>query len=146
MLKADRLITHVHRWLYRASGGRLGSRLAGIDHLLLTTMGRKSGLARQQPLAFFEDGERLLVIASNGGNDRPPAWYLNLCAEPEVEVQIGSREESRTARTASPEERARLWPGLVEKNPFYGRYQERTERVIPVVILERDEGRRAAQP
>lgn len=132
----NKLITKVHRWLYRRSRGRLGGRLAGIEHLLLTTTGRKSGLPRQQPLACFEDGGSLLVVASNGGSDKAPAWYANLCAEPEVEIQRGQRREKRVARTATPEERARLWPGLVEQNSFYGAYEKRTDRVIPVVILE----------
>jgi deazaflavin-dependent oxidoreductase (nitroreductase family) len=145
MSTLNRLITTVHRWLYRQSGGRIGSRLAGIDHLLLTTTGKKSGLPRQQPLACFEDSERLLIVASNGGSDRAPAWYGNLCATPEVEVQRGRTRERRVARTANPEERARLWPGLVEQNSFYGTYEKRTSREIPVVILEPVPGRQASR-
>ena len=128
-----------HRFVLRVSGGRLGSRLAGIEHLLLTTTGRRTGLPREHPLACFEHGGDLLVVASKGGSDQHPAWYHNLVAEPRVQVERRGRREQRLARTASAEERQALWPELVRQNRMYGTYERRTDREIPVVILEQAE-------
>lgn len=125
----------VHRALYRASGGRLGARLAGLDMLLLTTTGRKSGEPRTQPLACFADGDDWVVVASNNGQDRHPAWFLNLEACPDARIQIGREERAVRAHVAEGEERERLWPWLKDRNPFYGRYEQKTERRIPVVVL-----------
>ena len=127
--------THVK--IYKATGGRLGAKLAGIEHLLLTTTGRKSGAHREQPLACFRDEEDLLIVASNGGAEHPPAWYLNLSAQPNVEVQLAGVREPRTARTAQADERARLWPDLLKQNPAFRHYEKKTSREIPVVILEK---------
>jgi deazaflavin-dependent oxidoreductase (nitroreductase family) len=146
---AQRLFIAAHRALYRASGGRIGAKLGSLDHLLLTTTGRRSGLPRQHPLACFRDGDDWIVVASKGGADDQPAWYLNLQAKPEVQIQQGSRRERRRARTADPAERARLWPDLVRLNPAFESYAKRTAREIPVVILESiascGEGTRSAQ-
>ena len=125
-----------HRFAFRVSGGKIGSRLAGIQHLLLTTTGRKSGLDREQPLACFEHDGKLLVVASRGGSDHHPAWYLNLVAEPNVEIHHRGQKEPRIARTASAAERASLWPELVRQNRMYGVYAGKTSREIPVVVLE----------
>jgi F420H(2)-dependent quinone reductase len=124
--------------VYRATGGRLGSKfMGGEDLLLLTTRGRKSGLPRTAPLIYLPDGDRLVVVASKGGWPEHPLWYDNLVAEPEVEVQVGGSTERRKARTAEGDERARLWASLVALYPPYEEYQSVTARQIPVVVLER---------
>ena len=128
-------VGRIHRAVYRATGGRLGARLAGLDMLLLTTRGRRSGQLRTQPLACFRDGDRFVVVASNGGQDRHPAWFLNLEACADARIRIGRRELAVRAEAAAGEERERLWPWLQQRNPPYARYARRTERRIPVVIL-----------
>lgn len=130
------LFVKTHISLYRLTGGRVGAKLAGLDHLLLTTTGRKSGKRRTIPIACKRQHNTLLVVASNNGQDRHPAWYLNLQANPEVEVQWGPEKRATRARTATPEERATLWPGLTTYNPMFARYEKRTSREIPVVILD----------
>jgi deazaflavin-dependent oxidoreductase (nitroreductase family) len=103
--------------------------------LLLTTTGRRSGKARTTPLTFFRDGADLVVIASNGGADRPPDWWLNLQQTPRAVVQIGTDRLVVTARAASEQERERLWVVITATYAGYARYQERTTRRIPVVLL-----------
>lgn len=103
--------------------------------LLLTTTGRRTGKARTTPLTFFRDGGNLVVIASNGGADRAPDWSLNLQRDPRAVVQIGTDQLNVEARTASPEERARLWVGIIAAYPGYAAYQRKTTRRIPVLIL-----------
>ena len=125
-----------HKFVFRATGGAIGSRLAGIQHLLLTTTGRRTGLPREHPLACFEQDGKLLIVASKGGADEHPAWYLNLVDEPRVEVHHRGERARRLARTALPEERAALWPELVRQNRMYGTYERRTTREIPVVVLD----------
>ena len=112
--------------------------------LLLTTTGRRSGKARTTPLTFFRDGADLVVIASNGGADRPPDWSLNLRQNPRAFVEIGGDELTVQARTASTEDRERLWVGITATYSGYARYQEKTARQIPVLILtlEREPDRR----
>jgi deazaflavin-dependent oxidoreductase (nitroreductase family) len=104
--------------------------------LLLTTTGRRSGRARTTPLTYFEDGDALVIVASNGGEDSPPAWWLNLTAHPEATIVIGARSRSVTARAATDEERERLWPIITATHPGYAAYAQRTVRPIPVVLLE----------
>jgi deazaflavin-dependent oxidoreductase (nitroreductase family) len=104
--------------------------------LLLTTTGRRSGNPYTAPLYFADDVGRFIVIASKGGSDRDPQWYLNLVANPEVGVQIRDEVFRATARTADADEKARLWPLLADQMPFYNAYQERAQRDIPLVILE----------
>jgi deazaflavin-dependent oxidoreductase (nitroreductase family) len=106
--------------------------------LLLTTMGRRSGKARATPLTFFRDGANLVVIASNGGADRPPDWSLNLQQNPRAVVKIGTDELTVEARPASPEERERLWVEITTTYSGYARYQQKTARQIPVLILKPD--------
>lgn len=130
------LITHVHRWLYTASDGRLGGAALGFRFLLLETVGRRTGALRKTPLLYLEDGGRFVVIGSNAGDDRTPAWWLNLQARPEAAVRVGRRRARVTARAASAEERAELWPRLVAAYRWYDVYQHRTAREIPVVVLE----------
>jgi deazaflavin-dependent oxidoreductase (nitroreductase family) len=130
------LITAVHRFLYRASGGRVGARAGRLTFLLLEHTGRRSGRRYLAPLLYVEDGERLVVVGSNAGDDRDPAWWQNLKARPEASVQVGARRLAVRARAAVGEERARIWRRLLEGWPQYARYQERTAREIPIVVLE----------
>ena len=130
-----RLMGRTHLVVRRLSGGRLLGRVAGMPVLLLTTTGRRSGRPRTTPLTFFRDGADLVVIASNGGEDRAPGWSLNLRANPRAVVELAGERLSVTARTASTEERDRLWAEITATYAGYARYQERTERRIPVLLL-----------
>jgi deazaflavin-dependent oxidoreductase (nitroreductase family) len=139
------LVSRVHGFLYRASDGRVGERLGrGRRMLLLATRGRRSGRERETPLLYVRDGERFVVVGSNAGDDRHPAWWLNLRSHPEARVRVGRERFAVRARAADPPERERLWERLVEAYPPYQDYRRRTRREIPVVILERvGEGSRA---
>ena len=129
-------MSRVNAWVYRATGGRIGGTwLRGAPVFLLTTIGRKSGRALTIPLLYLRDGDRFVVVASKGGMDHHPLWYLNLEAHPDVEVELAGTVTKVRARTATPDERAALWPRLIAMYRDYADYQERTERVIPVVIL-----------
>lgn len=124
-------------WLYRATGGRVGGRFpGGAPVLLLTSVGRRSGLERTVPLLYLEDGDRLVVVASQGGMPTHPDWYHNVVAHPRVEVEVGRRVREMVARVADEAERAELWPRLVAVYRGYDDYQARTERRIPVVVLD----------
>ncbi|GLZ34405.1 nitroreductase [Lentzea sp. NBRC 105346] len=109
----------------------------GVTTLLLTTKGRRSGEPRRTALIYQPDGDRHVIVASNGGSNGHPNWYLNLRDNPEVEVQVGAERFRAHARTAKGEERARLWDLMNEIWPDYTNYQQRTDREIPVVVLER---------
>jgi deazaflavin-dependent oxidoreductase (nitroreductase family) len=122
-------------WLYKKSGGRLGATMQGAPILLLTTRGRKTGKQRVTPLIYLKDDSSYALVASKGGWPEDPLWYKNLKAEPSVQVQIGPEVRAMRARTASPEERARLWPKLVAIYKGYADYQSWSDRQIPVVIL-----------
>jgi F420H(2)-dependent quinone reductase len=126
-----------HRAVYRLTRGRLLNRVAGMPVLLLTTTGRRSGRARTTPLTYFETRDELVVVASNGGEDRPPAWWLNLREQPQATITIGTRSHAVTARTATGEEHERLWPMITTAYPGYAAYARRTTRPIPVVVLAR---------
>ena len=127
-----------HMLIYRASGGRVGQHVPGAPPmLLLDHVGAKSGRKRTSPLGYFTDGDDPVIVASKGGHPRHPGWYHNLMANPDTTIQVGSERRPVHAHTATPEERARLWPKAVEAYRGYGGYQERTDRVIPLVILER---------
>lgn len=127
---------HVRR--YRESGGADGHvGAAGLKHLLLTTTGRHSGEQRTTPLIYGQDGDRYVIVASVGGADRHPAWYLNLVADPKVEVQVGADRFTANARPAGAAERPALWKLMAGLFPNYDQYQSLTKREIPVVILER---------
>jgi deazaflavin-dependent oxidoreductase (nitroreductase family) len=128
-------VGRLHTHLYRLTGGTIGHSAGNIKNLLLTTTGRKTGVSRTVPLAYMRDGERYVIVASNGGSDRPPSWWLNLKEKPHAQVQVGSETVDVIAARADAQERARLWPLLKEMNPFYGRYERITSREIPVVIL-----------
>lgn len=131
-----RVTGRLHTVLYRMTGGRVGHAAGGITNLLLTTTGRKSGAPRTVPLAYIDDGGRFVVVASNGGSDRAPAWWANLRHHPEATVEIGSKVVPVVARETTDDERSVLWPRLKQVNPFYGQYEQITARRIPVVVLE----------
>jgi deazaflavin-dependent oxidoreductase (nitroreductase family) len=134
--RALAVITAVHRRVYRWTGGFVGGNAGGMPTLLLTTTGRKTGQPRTVPLPYFEHDGGLAVVASFAGNPKNPAWYENLVADPDVEVQLQRRRFRATATTASAEQRPALWAGIVARAPMYGEYQRMTERQIPVVLLE----------
>jgi len=130
---------HVHR--YRETGGEVGHRWKrGSKILLLTTKGRKSGKPRTKPLIYEEGGDRYVIVASNGGALAHPDWYSNLQEDPNVEVQVLNEVFPALARTAEGEERERLWQLVNRQWPDYDSYQTKTEREIPVVVLERASG------
>jgi deazaflavin-dependent oxidoreductase (nitroreductase family) len=127
----------VHRAVLRLTGGRVGGTVAGMPVVQLRTTGRTSGRPRWTTLtAPIADDSRVVLVASKGGADRDPDWYRNLVARPEVEVTIAGRRRLMRARTASPQEKAELWPRVLAANPGYGGYQRRTEREIPLIICE----------
>lgn len=126
-----------HMDKYIASNGEDGHIWNGVPTLLLTTTGRKSGEPLQLPLIYGEDGGNLLVVASKGGTPDHPAWYKNLVANPEVQVQLKAAKFTARARTATADERPRLWELMAKIFPNYNDYQAKTERQIPVVVLER---------
>jgi F420H(2)-dependent quinone reductase len=132
-----RILGGVHRRVYRLTGGKLGGRLGNMPVLLLTTIGRKSGRPRTQPLTYTQSGDGYAVIASKGGAPQHPLWYLNLRANPLAEVTVGRETRKVRARDAHGEERERLWRALADLYPGYDRYAEKTSRQIPVVVLER---------
>jgi deazaflavin-dependent oxidoreductase (nitroreductase family) len=131
----SKTFAEAHVWLYRMSGGTLGSRLSGAPVMLLTTRGRKSGEPRTTPLLYLRDGDKVITVASKGGYPTHPGWYLNLQANPDVEVQIGPERRKMHAETASPQHKAGYWQRLIALYPGYQAYQDRTTREIPVVIL-----------
>jgi deazaflavin-dependent oxidoreductase (nitroreductase family) len=126
---------HVDR--YQETDGEEGYEWNDTTVLLLTTTGRKSGEQRTTPLIYREHGDAYLVVASKGGADEPPAWYLNLEADPSVQVQVKGDKFSARARTASADEKPDMWKSMTSTWPQYDEYQESTEREIPVVVLER---------
>jgi deazaflavin-dependent oxidoreductase (nitroreductase family) len=120
---------------YLASGGKRGHRWRGVDTLLLTTTGRRSGQKRRTALIYRQEGDDYLVVASYGGRPKHPDWYQNLLASPKVEVQVKDEVFTAEARPADEQERARLWPLMTAIWPDYDTYQTKTDRQIPVVIL-----------
>ena len=128
-------IGRIHTWLYVCTAGVVGSRVDGLDILLLTTTGRKTGRKRRVPLPYIRDGERYVVIGSFGGNAKNPAWVGNLLEHPDVRVQLGAKRWSARAYVARDAERERLWSALTHEFPRYANYQTRTERQIPLVVL-----------
>lgn len=125
-----------HRWGYRASDGGLGGRIVGMPVLLLTTTGRRSGRPRTTALTYLPDGRNLVIIASNGGAQQHPAWFLNLRAHPQAAVQVGKDRIAVRAHETAGEERDRLWIRAVRAYGGYAVYQSRTARTIPVIVLE----------
>jgi deazaflavin-dependent oxidoreductase (nitroreductase family) len=134
-----KLFVKGHIWLYKATGGKRGASLGGMPVLLLTARGRKSGAARTVPVVAFADGGQTYVIASMGGQPQHPAWFFNLEANPDVDVQFGTERWRAHAEILPPEQRAEIWPRITARYPNFAEYQTKTSRVIPVVRLPRRE-------
>lgn len=134
---AAKVVTGFHRVVFRATKGRVAGRMFSMPVVLLTTTGRKSGRRRETMLTspVQEDG-RVVLVASYGGDARHPTWFLNLRDDPDVEIVMAGERRRMKARVADPEEKSRLWNQIVERYRGYGQYQKRTDRDIPVVILE----------
>lgn len=132
-----RLISGTHEQLFKATSGLIGGNVAGMPALILATTGRKSGKVRRTMLTTpVQDGDAIVLVASYGGDKRHPAWFLNLRENPAVEVTMRGGTRPMKARIASAEEKAELWPRVTEKYRGYAAYQQRTDRDIPLVILE----------
>jgi deazaflavin-dependent oxidoreductase (nitroreductase family) len=141
--KIIKAMSATHARMYRATGGqlgknwRIGSALRqSVPVCLVTTIGRKSGRPRTVPLVYLDDGDRIIVVASQGGLPSNPQWYGNLQANPQVQVRIGRRTRQMSARVANADERCTLWPRLVDMYADFASYASWTEREIPVVICE----------
>lgn len=132
-----RTMSRVHRAIVHLTGGQVLGSAFGMPVVELHTVGRKSGRPRSTMLtAPVIDGDRVVLVASKGGDDRDPDWYRNLLADPDIELTLAGRRRPMRARRASPEEKAELWPQVVAAYQGYGSYQGRTERDIPLVICE----------
>jgi deazaflavin-dependent oxidoreductase (nitroreductase family) len=129
-------MSRVNTWMYRVSRGKWGGTFQKRPVALLTTTGRKTGQPRVSPLLYLREGDRVILVASQGGRDKHPLWYLNLKANPKVSVQIKDEVLQLQARDATPEEREQYWPKLVAMYPSFDDYQSWTDRVIPVVICD----------
>ena len=132
----EKTFTEIHKGIYTLSGGRLMSSFDKMSVLMLTTTGRKSGKARTTPLLYLDQDGSYVVVGSAAGRGRHPAWYLNLAAAPEAQVRVGTQTTSVQARIAEGEERDRLFAAFAETAKRYADYQAKTERRIPVVVLE----------
>ena len=131
-------VLRLHEQLYKRTDGRVGHRMIGVPTLLLRTTGRRSGATRTNGLVYARDGEDYLVVASNGGADRPPAWLHNIRAKPDVEIQIARERRNATAMVVEPSDPDydRLWKIVNDKNhDRYNAYQKQTARPIPVIVL-----------
>jgi deazaflavin-dependent oxidoreductase (nitroreductase family) len=132
-----RVVNRFHRAVLALTGSRVLGTVAGMPVVKLRTTGRTSGQPRRTILtAPVADAGRVVLVASKGGDDRDPDWYRNLAADPDVDVTIAGRTRPMRARTASPEEKAELWPRILAAHPGYGGYQDKTRREIPVIICE----------
>ncbi len=138
--RAWEVMWRAHRAVLRATGGRVGGRVRGLPVLLLTTTGRRSGEPRSVALSYLDHGDGYAVVASNAGDDRPPAWWLNLEADPAATVEIRGARRAVRARRADGAEHDELWGRVVAANADFAAYRDRTERVIPVVVLEPQDG------
>ena len=138
MTDAGNLFGDEHVRRYRETGGEVGHEWKkGSKILLLTTKGRTSGELRTSPLIYEADGDRYVIVASKGGAAEDPGWYRNLAKEPDVELQVRDEVFPARTRTAEGEERDRLWKLAAQQWPDYDEYAKRTDRQIPVVVLER---------
>ena len=131
----SRLLGNTHRWLYRLTGGAIGSRFRGGQVLLLTTLGRKSGRPHTWPLIYFQDGLTWVIVGSNSGLDQHPAWLLNLRHHAQAQIEIGRQRLSVNAREVEGAEWDRLWQLVIRSAPFYDGYRQSTRRHIPLMIL-----------
>jgi len=132
---AQKLVTKLHTAVYRITGGRVGGRMVNSPVLLLLTTGRKTGKRRSTPLLYLQDGDDYAIVASNGGTPKHPVWWLNLQADPLAVAEIGGKKIRVRTEEAEGEEKQRLWERLVGMYPQYDKYQRRTDREIPVVLL-----------
>ncbi|NHZ70707.1 MAG: nitroreductase family deazaflavin-dependent oxidoreductase [Proteobacteria bacterium] len=123
-----KVLSRLHRVVYRATGGRIGRRLVNNDMLLLTTQGERSGKSHTVPLLYLQEGDRFVVIASYGGRPADPQWYRNLIAHPEASIQVNTSTNDVAARTMSEDERSLWWPRIVSAYADYAVYQSRTDR------------------
>ena len=130
-----RLIGRLHAWLWKLTGGKLGNAFGRAPFMMLTTRGRITGRERTTPVLYLQDGADLIVVASFGGNDMYPAWFLNLERCPEAEVIIKGQRRRFLATRVSPEEKGLIWPRLIEMYPNFAIYQQRTRREIPLLRL-----------
>lgn len=130
-----KVILSLFNRLYKMSNGKIMGRIAGLNILLLTTTGRKSGKQRTTPLGYFEHDDGYVITASNAGADKHPGWFLNLRDKPQVQIQIKDKEMRATAQVVEPGLRKELWARLVSLSPQYGGYATSTKRVIPMVLL-----------
>jgi len=133
--KLVNLLPRANVIVYRLSNGRFGGKVQDLPVLILHTVGRKSGKARQSPLLYIQAGDDYMVVGSRGGSDAPPAWWLNLQATPEATIEIQGSTRRVTARKATADEKAAYWPRLIAGFSFYDDYQARTTRDIPVIVL-----------
>ncbi len=127
-------------FMYRRSSGKRMGTLRGMPLLLLTTIGRKTGQKRVTPIMYIQDENNYVVTASNGGADKNPAWFVNLMANPQAQIQVGAVTIDVTVQQADQQEKSRLWSQLVSQAPFFADYQKKTTRNIPMVILKPIEG------
>jgi deazaflavin-dependent oxidoreductase (nitroreductase family) len=128
-------LSYPHVLIYTVSGGRIDPSSDQAGFLKLTTVGRKSGKQRTVMLMYIRDGASYVVTASNGGKPQHPGWFFNLQSNPEVTIQLRGQQKKAVAEAAGPEKRDELWARLVEIAPMYAGYTNRTDRVIPMVIL-----------
>src|ERR1700712_2495148 len=136
LARALKYFARGHVALYQRTNGRLGAKLLWFPAALLTTTGRKSGEPRTTATLYLRDGAKVVLPASFGGRDRHPMWYLNVKANPEVQVQVRDEHLRMTARDATDEERRRYWPVLIKMYPPYKGYRDAADRVIPLVVCE----------
>lgn len=126
----------VHRFVYEKSGGFIGTKMAGQTMGLLTTTGRKSGEQRVTPLAYYDlDPAGVIVLGSNNGNAKPPAWWFNLQANPQAQIQIGRRKHRAVAEEILDERREKYWASMVQRNPMIATYPAKAGRRLPIVLL-----------
>ena len=130
-----RLIGRLHAWVWKLTGGKLGNAFGRAPFMMLTTRGRITGRERTTPVLYLQDGADLIVVASFGGNDMYPAWFLNLERCPEAEVIINDERQRLLATRISPEKKRLIWPRLIEMYPNFAIYQQRTQREIPLLRL-----------
>ena len=131
-----KFVNTIHRSVFNLTKGRIGGRIAGMEAVILTTTGRKTGEKRQSMLtAPIVEGDKVVLVASYGGGPKHPQWYLNLSANPEVEITRRGKTQKMKARTATAEERAEMWPRVTQAYKGYAGYQEKTDREIPLVVF-----------
>jgi len=134
---ALRLISKIHTAIYQMSNGRLSHRLDGLDILLLTTRGRRSGKLYQTPMPYFEHPDGYLLIASNAGSASNPGWFYNLLDHPDISIQVGSEKRKAIASVLNEKNQRVWWQQLINLQPRYAEYQQTTKRVIPIVLLKK---------